>query len=532
MKIIRQIVVMLIFCIIITSMSNFAYAKDRVSMTYLYRGTAKDYKAQIAKTNGTVDVVLPNLFNIKSDGSIDINNVIDRQFIEDMHKKGIKVIPYISNHFDRELGRKALSNYVAYCDAVAAVVKEYNLDGVNIDIENLTAGDGSSGQNASYDKENFVQFTKYLRSVLPVGKELSMAIAANPNDIKTDWPGSYDYEELNKYVDNFIIMTYDQSYPGSKPGPVAGYIFVEKSIKTMLKYVPSQKIVLGIPFYGRYWNDREARGGEAVVMRVIDSIKLTFGAQEYYDTYNRTPYINFSVGRLGSTYSFSGKKFSIGNYIMYYENERSLKEKLILVEKYNLKGSASWALSQEDASIWDNFKNWLNGIYYHDTKYSWAKDEIREATVRGYMTGTDINNFNPQSYITREEFATVLSRVFGYSTVIVNKPVFQDVKVSNWAYNYINTIYSYGLMKGYGGYFRPKDYITREEVAVSLYRALNGYAVKNQKYFYDLSEDRWSKQYIDFCVQRGILNGFPDGSFKPYKEITREEIAKILVNLK
>jgi len=532
MKIIKQIAFMLILCIIITGMNKITFANDRVNMTYLYKGTTKDFRTQIAKTNGAVDVVLPNLFNIKSDGSIDINNIIDRQFIEDMHKKGIKVVPYISNHFDRNLGRKALSNYIAYCNAVAAVVKEYNLDGVNIDIENLTAGNGTSGEDVSYDRENFVQFTKYLRSVLPEGKELSMAIAANPNDIKTDWPGSYDYEELNKYVDTFIIMTYDQSYPGSKSGPVAGYVFVENSIKTMLKYVSSQKIVLGIPFYGRYWNDKEARGGEAVVLRSISSIISAFGADEYYDTYNRTPYLKFSVGRIGATYSFSGKKFSIGNYIMYYENERSLKEKLILVEKYNLRGSASWALSQEDTSIWDNYRNWLNGVYYHDTKNSWAKNEIREATAKGYMTGTDINSFEPEKYITREEFAAVLSRAFGYGTVVVDKSVFRDVKSSNWAYNYINTMYSYGIMKGSGGYFNPKSYITREEVAVSLYRALKGYAVYAKNYFYDLSEDRWSKQYIDFCVAKGILNGFPDGSFKPYKEITRAEIARILVNLK
>ncbi len=318
MKINKTIAYIITMCIIIIGINDFAFANERVNMTYLYKGTSKDFKTQIAKTNGAVDVVLPNLFSIKSDGSIAINQVIDVQFIEDMHKKGIKVIPYISNDFDRNLGRKALSNYIAYCDAVAQVVKNYNLDGVNIDIENLTAGDGSQN-NISNDKENLVQFTKYLRSVLPEGVELSMAIAANPYDIKTDWAGSYNYKELDKYLDSFIIMTYDQSYPGSKPGPVAGYTFVENSIKTMLKYVSSDKIVLGIPFYGRYWNDREARGGEAVTMRIIDSIKSAFGDEEYYDTYNRTPYIKFNVGSIGSTYSFSGRKCSVGDYIMYYD---------------------------------------------------------------------------------------------------------------------------------------------------------------------------------------------------------------------
>ena len=327
-------------------------------------------------------------------------------------------------------------------------------------------------------------------------------------------------------------MTYDQSYPGSKPGPVAGYEFVENSIKTMLKYTSSQKILLGIPFYGRYWNYNESYGGEAVVMRSINSIKSTYNAIEYYDSHNRTPYLKFSVGSLGSTYSFLGKKFSVGDYIMYYENEKSLKEKLILVEKYNLKGSASWALSQEDTSIWEYYKDWLNGNYYKDTNDSWAKNEIKEVTVKGYMTGMDVHTFRPGNYMTREEFAAVICRVFGYNTVIVNESVFYDVDKSNWAYNYINTLYSYGIMKGSNNYFNPKSFITREEVTAVLYRALKGYEVNSQKYFYDLTNDMWSKKYIDYCVAKGILEGFPDGSFKPYNQITRAEIAKIITNIK
>lgn len=521
-KRIKRIVLTLVFFVLLISINKIVFADGRVNMAYLYKGTMKDYKNYINSTNNSIDVVLPNLFNIKSDGRIEISNVIDKQFVKDMHKEGIKVIPYISNHFDRELGRKALSNYVAYCNEVVRIIEEYNLDGVNIDIENLTAD----------DKANLVQFTEYLRSVMPAGKELSMAIAANPNDIKTDWQGSYDYSKLDDFLDTFIIMTYDQSYPGSKPGPVAGYVFVENSIKTMLKYVSSQKIVLGVPFYGRYWNDKEIIGGDGVTLKTVKSIKSTFNTSEYYDTYNRTPYLKFSVGNIESTYSFSGKRFSAGNYIMYYEDEKSFKEKLILVEKYNLQGSAAWALSQEDTSIWSNYKNWLNGIYYKDTKNTWAEDVIKEVTVKGYMTGMDINSFRPGNYMTREEFAAVICRVFGYGSVIVNKPIFNDVKSSNWAYNYINTLYSYGIMQGSGNYFNPKSYITREEVAVSLYRALKGYAVEPKKEFYDLSADRWSKKYIDFCVANSVLNGFPDNSFKPYKEITRAEIAKIITNIK
>ncbi len=522
LKKMKKIIILVVTLVAILGLNNFVFADGRLNMSYLFQGTMKDYKTYIDKTQGSLDIVLPNLFNIKSDGRIEITKVIDKQFVEDMHKKGIKVIPYISNHWDREIGRKALSNYVAYSNEVVRIINEYNLDGINIDIENLTED----------DKANFVQFTQYLDSIMPEGKVLQMAVAANPNDLKTGWPGSYDFLELDKYVDAFVVMTYDQSYPGSKAGPVAGYEFVEKSIKTMLKYTSPQKIILGIPFYGRYWNYDESKGGDAVILKSIDSIKSAFNATEYYDSYQKTPYLKFSVGKIGSTYSFSGKKFSVGDYIMYYENEKSIKEKLILVEKYNLKGSSSWALSQEDTSIWDNYKNWLNGNYYKDTRDSWAKNEIKEVTAKGYMTGADIHRFKPGNYMTREEFAAVICRVFGYSNVVVNKSVYNDVKSSNWAYDYINTLYSYGIMKGSGSYFNPKDFITREEVATVLYRALDGYNVNPQKTFYDVTEDMWSKKYIDFCISNGVLSGYPDGSFKPYNQITRAEIAKIASNIK
>lgn len=518
---VRKILVGIILLIFMISAFSNVFAEEKVNMTYLYKGTMNDYKTYINATKDSINVILPNLFNINSDGSLQLTGVINKQFVKDMHNKGIKVIPYISNHWNRELGRKALSNYITYANEVVKIINEYDLDGVNIDIENLTVD----------DKTDLVVFTQYLRSILPEGKELSMAVAANPNDLKTDWVGSYDYTELDKYLDTFIIMAYDQSYYGSPAGPVASLPFVENSIKTMLKYVDSDKIILGVPFYGRYWNSKESVGGNAITNRLVNSVANTFGATRYYDDYNKTPYLRFTVNHITATYSVGGKKFSVGDYIMYYENDRSLKEKLILVQKYNLKGSASWALSQEDTSIWDNYSNWLNGIYYNDIETSWAKDAIRSVTINGYMNGSSIYEFNPNDYMTREEFATVIYRLMAYDKVVVSGGVFKDVKPNRWSYDYINTLYSYGLVKGNGNYFHPDDYITREEVAAVLYRALKGLNVNKTGTYYDVTSDMWSSQYIEYCAKMGILNGYPDGSFKPKNNITREEIASILDNI-
>ena len=51
-----------------------------------------------------------------------------------------------------------------------------------------------------------------------------------------------------------MLMAYDEHYEGGEVGPVAGIEFVEDSIKYALNYVSNNKIVLGVPFYGRYWN--------------------------------------------------------------------------------------------------------------------------------------------------------------------------------------------------------------------------------------------------------------------------------------
>lgn len=156
-----------------------------------------------------------------------------------MHNQNIKVVPFISNHWNRELGRIALLNREKLAQEVVEAVKKYNLDGVNIDIENVTEA----------DKENYTDFVRLIKSKLPLGKEVSVAVAANPRGFTTGWHGSYDYKSLAKHCDYLMIMAYDESYYGSKPGPVASKAFVENSIKYALGQVSPEKIVLGIPFW-------------------------------------------------------------------------------------------------------------------------------------------------------------------------------------------------------------------------------------------------------------------------------------------
>ena len=85
-------------------------------------------------------------------------------------------------------------------------MEEYDLDGINVDIENVT----------HEQRDAYTQLVRLLREKIPAHKEVSVAVAANPNDWQTGWHGSYDYAALAEVADHLFLMTYDEHYEGEK----------------------------------------------------------------------------------------------------------------------------------------------------------------------------------------------------------------------------------------------------------------------------------------------------------------------------
>lgn len=99
------------------------------------------------------------------------------------------------------------------------------------------------------DRDAYTDLVRLLREKLPADKEVSVAVAANPNGWTKGWHGTYNYKELAKYASYLMIMAYDESYEGGPEGPVASIGFVDRSIQYALKQgVPADKVVLGVPF--------------------------------------------------------------------------------------------------------------------------------------------------------------------------------------------------------------------------------------------------------------------------------------------
>jgi spore germination protein YaaH len=320
-------------------------ASEVVNLGYMYFDTS-DYTDLVSQTSRSINTVSPSYFDINGDGTLKLTASIDRNFIEKMHAQGIRVVPFLSNHWNREVGRAMLANKELATTQIADAVARYNLDGVHVDIENVT----------HLDRANYTEFVRLLREKIPASKEVSVAVAANPNGWTEGWHGSYDYKSLAKYADYLMIMSYDESYPGGEAGPVASAPWVERSIQYAINNgVSSDKIVMGMSHFGRYWIAGQSYGGFGISNWQVEDLIKTYNGTVVWDEKSQTPKAVITIKAGDPKRVIGGTTLAPGTYTIWFDNDQSIRNKLALVEKYGLRGVGNWSIGQESGGIWDNF---------------------------------------------------------------------------------------------------------------------------------------------------------------------------------
>lgn len=342
----------LISTVALSSVLPSSAAGNHYIMGYLYQGTEQQYYEYVDQAGGALDTVSPSYFNIAEDGSLVLNHP-SASFISQMHARGLKVVPFLSNHWNRTAGINALKDVENLSSQLASYVEEYGLDGINVDIENVT----------HEQRDQYTELVRLLRQKLPEGKELSVAVAANPENWQSGWHGSYDYAALAEHADYLMLMAYDEHFEGGEAGPVASLDFVERSIQQALAFVSPGRLVLGVPFYGRVWSlDSSRIVGKGAAGKVIQDILRNTDASVTYDETAQAVKAEFTITESSPRYTVGGDFVLLpGRYTAWYDDARSYQAKLSLIEKYGLKGAGSWALGQEDPSIWENYENWMGG---------------------------------------------------------------------------------------------------------------------------------------------------------------------------
>ena len=495
-----------------------ADAADSFAMSYVYFGSTENQIENVRRSSKVIDTVSPAYFNLHSDGSLDLSS-ISVNFINELQTTGLKIVPFLSNHWNRSIGNAALDNGESLAKTIAAAIKKYNLDGINVDIENV---------DHTY-RDKYTAFVKALRENIPPEKEVSVAVAPNPYGWTNGWQGSYDYAKLGYYADYLMMMTYDEHYESGEPGPVSSIDFVRNSIDYALEYVSPEKLVIGVPFYGRIWGGNLK--GEGASLNKIENIINTYRAEIFYDDARESVCAKFTVFKDSPETYVNGKLLLPDTYVIWYENETSLAKKFKLAADYDLKGVGNWSTGQEkNSSIWDYYELWLSGIYFCDIINHFAKDDIIKVSLDGIMIGKSDTEFAPSDKLSRGEAAVIIARVLGISPE--KETVFPDTK-NHFANGYISALYKRGLVNGFDdGTFKPNRHISRAEIAAMLARiaepAFHTYSIN----YNDVSPSLWSFDEISALTSAGIMQGYSDGTFKPANAVSRGEMAALVNRIK
>lgn len=148
------------------------------------------------------------------------------------------------------------------------------------------------------------------------------------------------------------------------------------------------------------------------------------------------------------------------------------------------------------------------------------------AYVQGYPNGT----VKPAGNITRAETAAILFRLMddaSRKTYYSTKSGFRDVASGSWYNTYVATLNNAGVITdSSNGYFRPNEAITRAELAAMLAKFSETTGAAN--YFNDVSASYWAANAIAICAKLGWITGYPDGNFRPDKNVTRAELMAMI----
>lgn len=167
------------------------------------------------------------------------------------------------------------------------------------------------------------------------------------------------------------------------------------------------------------------------------------------------------------------------------------------------------------------------GSIIGDISGHWSEPLVAELEESGRLNGYFCGSFKPDERITRGEFVMMLCTAMGIEAE-QKTPVFTD-SINCRAKNYIAAAVDMGMINGMTDTeFAPDEYITREQAAAVIGRYLElaggislDFTDKN-----DISD--YAKMYVSVCSERGIIEGYDDGTFRPKNNITRAETAAIL----
>jgi spore germination protein YaaH len=307
-----------VFLTAVFLMSFFVVAKaqDQVSFNEIWAYLMKGEESFLSDKYPITDLAY---FAAELDTFGNLTGVPNRTKIKNFKGKVHLVIAQVNNrsltHFAID-PKFSLRNKLI--DDIAKAAQ--NFDGVQIDFELVP----------NQDAANFYSFLSALKK--RIGKKpLSVAVSARTKFVND----AYAYDKLAKIADRIIIMAYDEHWSTSAPGSIASLAWCQKVADYAISIIPSSKLVMGLPFYGRAWanvNPAKAYKHTGIIKLIeekdIETIKFDEGI----------PYFKYQ------------EEVEV---TVYFENANSIINRMKMYQEKQIKNIAFWRLGQEEQIVWE-----------------------------------------------------------------------------------------------------------------------------------------------------------------------------------
>ncbi len=293
-----------------------------------------DFKSPKYKDMQGVNVLSPTWLEFEdAEGNLTDNGT--KSYVEKAHKQGYQVWPLMSHNFANSDWTheilKSTKNRDRVIEQLATYAKEYNIDGINIDIENLQQKTGP-------------YWVQFMHELYPIMREQGIYVSVDVY-VPSPWTVHYNRAEIAKSLDYFVIMAYDQHWSGSEEaGSVGTLPWVQEAVESTLEEVPEEKVILGVPFYARLWREDFDQDG---VLKLSTRALGMSAVKNELKTNKVIPLWDDVLRQYYAEYEKDG-----GLYKVWLEEEDSMRERAKLVPKYDLAGIAGWKLGLESPETW------------------------------------------------------------------------------------------------------------------------------------------------------------------------------------
>lgn len=285
----------------------------------------------------------PFMYSMREDGTI--TDLQEEGLIEAAQLNEVLPLLVLTNfrnsEFDSDLAASVLRNpevQETLITNLLAEMKAKGYSGLNIDFEYIYPE----------DRENYNNFLRrVVQRLHPEGFSVSTAVA--PKE-RADQEGllyeAHDYRAHGEIVDFVVLMTYEWGWAGGRPWAIAPINKVRDVLDYAVTEIPPEKILMGVPLYGRDWRIPWEEGTFARTVSPKEAVDLAarYGVAIQYDETYQSPFFQYT--------DENGQRHEV-----WFEDARSMQVKYDTVKQYGLRGISYWVLGNPFPQNWPVLQN-------------------------------------------------------------------------------------------------------------------------------------------------------------------------------